>query len=95
MLTMIQEEMRHMWMKKISLGGYTISCGDNIIQFYDVKESRVCYVTNIYDEVHLVIEADKGTLIFYPRYDIQISQIDERHFHIDEVTDAFILPNLS
>lgn len=82
-------------MKKVHVGKYTLSNSDQVVPFYDKKQSRITYLTEIYDEVHLVIDIVRDELIFYPRYNVQIEQLDEHHFYIDVASNPDIPPSLN
>lgn len=82
-------------MKKVQVGKYTLSNSDQVVAFYDEKQSRITYLTEIYDEVHLVIDIVRDELIFYPRYNVQIEQLDEHHFYIDVASNPDVPPSLN
>lgn len=82
-------------MKKVQVGKYTLSNSDQVVAFYDEKQSRITYLTEIYDEVHLVIDIMRDELIFYPRYNVQIEQLDEHHFYIDVASNPDVPPSLN
>lgn len=82
-------------MKKVQVGKYTLSNSDQVVAFYDEKQSRITYLTEIYDEVHLVINIMRDELIFYPRYNVQIEQLDEHHFYIDVASNPDVPPSLN
>ncbi|QTJ56812.1 hypothetical protein [Dolosigranulum pigrum] len=82
-------------MKKVHVGKYTLSNSDQVVAFYDEKQSRITYLTEIYDEVHLVIDIMRDELIFYPRYNVQIEQLDEHHFYIDVASNPDVPPSLN
>ena len=82
-------------MSKIQVGKYTLSNSDQVVPFYDKKQSRITYLTEIYDEVHLVIDIMRDELIFYPRYNVQIEQLDEHHFYIDVASNPDVPPSLN
>lgn len=82
-------------MSKIQVGKYTLSSSDQVVAFYDEKQSRITYLTEIYDEVHLVIDIVRDELIFYPRYNVQINQLDENHFYIDIASNSNVPPSLN
>lgn len=82
-------------MKKVQAGKYTLSSSDQVVAFYDEKQSRITYLTEIYDEVHLVIDIMRDELIFYPRYNVQIEQLDEHHFYIDVASNPDVPPSLN
>ena len=82
-------------MKKVQVGKYTLSSSDQVVAFYDEKQSRITYLTEIYDEVHLVIDIVRDELIFYPRYNVQIEQLDEHHFYIDVASNPDVPPSLN
>ena len=82
-------------MSKIQVGKYTLSSSDQVVAFYDEKQSRIIYLTEIYDEIYLVIECAQDELIFYPRYNVQIEQLDEHHFYIDVVSKSDVPPSLN
>lgn len=82
-------------MKKVQVGKYTLSNSDQVVHFYDEKQSRITYLTEIYDEVHLVIDIMRDELIFYPRYNVQIEQLDEHHFYIDVASNPDVPPSLN
>ncbi|MGX7358903.1 hypothetical protein ACWOES_04310 [Dolosigranulum pigrum] len=82
-------------MKKVQVGKYTLSNSDQVVAFYDEKQSRITYLTEIYDEIHLVIDIMRDELIFYPRYNVQIEQLDEHHFYIDVASNPDVPPSLN
>lgn len=82
-------------MKKVQAGKYTLSNSDQVVAFYDEKQSRITYLTEIYDEVHLVIDIMRDELIFYPRYNVQIEQLDVHHFYIDVASNPDVPPSLN
>lgn len=82
-------------MSQIQVGKYTLSNSDQVVAFYDEKQSRITYLTEIYDEVHLVIDIMRDELIFYPRYNVQIEQLDEHHFYIDVASNPDVPPSLN
>lgn len=82
-------------MSEINVGQYSFSCSPQVVPFYDEKQSRITYLTEIYDEVHLVIDIMRDELIFYPRYNVQIEQLDEHHFYIDVASNPDVPPSLN
>ena len=45
--------------------------------------SKYClFVTNEYDEIHLVIEVLNGKLVFQPRWSVSITELDKFTYEI-------------
>ena len=64
-------------MEEIVLGKWVIKYPDTLSCIFDEKKEKIIFVTNEYDEIHLVIEVLNGKLVFQPRWSVSITELDK------------------
>lgn len=65
-------------MKNIKLSGFEFEYNPIMDCVFDEKQNRLVFVSENYGDVHLAIELKGSSLIFHPRWNINIV-IDEKH----------------
>jgi len=62
--------------KWVLLYPYSLSC------IFDESKKKVVFLTKEYDEIHLVVEVASEKLVFQPRWNVAITELDEHKYEI-------------
>ncbi|EJO5349316.1 hypothetical protein NRP93_003488 [Clostridium botulinum] len=69
-------------MKELVLSKWVLLYPDSLSCIFDESKKKVVFLTKEYDEIHLVVEVVSEKLVFQPRWNVVITELDKFKYEI-------------